>query len=476
MRIGIGKGIEKHTMNYEEALAYIHNVAWMGKKPGLERMQRLLCKLGNPQERLKFIHVAGTNGKGSTCAMLASVLKEAGYKTGLFTSPYIHVFNERIQVNGQMISNEDLTSITERIRDLVEEMEEKPTVFELITLLGMEYFKRQQCDIVVLEAGIGGLLDSTNVIGTKEAAVITSIGFDHTAMLGNTIKEIAAQKAGIIKENTDVIFQGRDKEALEVVEAVCERTHSRLYCPDYTALKSKSFDLLGQSFDYKTYKNLTIPLLGLYQLENAAIAITALEVLAEKGYAITKEHMTAGLSKAVWIGRFQVLRTEPVVIADGSHNPPGIAATAESLKKHFPDKRIIFVMGVMADKEIEKMAESILPLAREIFTVAPDNPRAMRAEALAELLKQKAAKMRRCAAVSENTEKEVCQETKKEAGQGTEKKVCQAEKEDLCIKAFLTVPKACEEAVRCAGKDGVVCALGSLYLVDEVEKALGKSR
>ncbi len=424
-------------MNYEEALAYIHNVEWMGKKPGLHRMLWLLNKMGNPHRKLKFVHVAGTNGKGSTCAMISSVLREAGYKTGMFTSPYIHVFDERIQVNGQMISNEELIEIVEFVKGFIDEIEEKPTVFEIITLIGMEYFKRQQCDIVVLEVGIGGLLDSTNVIESKEAAVITSIGFDHTGMLGNTIEEIAAQKAGIIKENTDVIFWNRETKAAKVVEEVCEKTNSRLYVPDYEALKSVSLDLTGQTFDYKDYIKLRIPLLGSYQLENAAIALTAIEVLKQKGYGIEEKHIYEGLSKAGWIGRFELLSKEPVVIADGSHNPPGMKATAESLKTHFPDQKITFIIGVMADKELEKMTQYILPLAKEFLTVTPDNPRAMKAEVLAEYLESHG-----------------------------------------CVKAesFETVEEACKEAVKRAGKTGVVCALGSLYLVDEISRAMQKIR
>ena len=421
-------------MNYEEALAYIHNVAWFGKKVGLHRMTKLLEKMGNPHKELKFVHVAGTNGKGSTCSMIASVLKEAGYKTGMFTSPYIHVFNERIQVNGELISNEDLISIVEFVKDFIDELgeEETPTVFEVITLIGMEYFRRQKCDIVVLEVGIGGLLDSTNVIDTKEVAVITSIGFDHTAMLGNTIEEIAQQKAGIIKENTDVVFGAKDIKCLEVVKNTCKKTNSKLYCPKYEELISKEYNLFSQTFDYKGYNNVKIHLSGLYQLENALIAITALEVLEKKGYQITKEHILSGLSKAVWIGRFQVIKTEPVVIVDGSHNPPGMKATAESLKKHFPQQKIIFILGVMGDKELDAMIQYILPLAKEFITVTPDNKRAMKAEELAFYLQKKGAK----------------------------------------AKSFSCVKEACKEVMAKAKKDSVICALGSLYLVDEIQKSL----
>lgn len=421
-------------MNYEEALAYIHNVAWFGKKVGLHRMTKLLERMGNPHKELKFVHVAGTNGKGSTCSMIASVLKQAGYKTGMFTSPYIHVFNERIQINGEMISDKDLIQIVEFVKGFIDELEEEetPTVFEVITLIGMEYFRRQKCDIVVLEVGIGGLLDSTNVIDTKEVAVITSIGFDHTAMLGNTIEEIAEQKAGIIKENTDVVFWAKDTKCLEIIKNTCKKTNSKLYCPKYEELISKEYNLFSQTFDYKQYNNVKIHLSGLYQLENALIAITALEVLAKKGYQITKEHILSGLSKAIWIGRFQVIKTEPVIIVDGSHNPPGMKATAESLKKHFPEQKIIFILGVMGDKELDAMIQYILPLAKEFITVTPDNKRAMKAEELAFYLQKKGAK----------------------------------------AKAFSCVKEACKEVMAKAKKDSVICALGSLYLVDEIQKSL----
>jgi len=423
-------------MNYEEALAYIHNVEWYGKKPGLHRMLWLLDRMGNPHRGLKFVHVAGTNGKGSTCSMISSVLKEAGYKTGMFTSPYIHVFNERMQINGQMISNEDLAEITEFVKDFIDEIEEKPTVFEIITLIGMEYFKRQQCDIVVLEVGIGGLLDSTNVIESKEVAVITSIGFDHTGMLGNTIEEIVTQKAGIIKADTDVVFWNRDEVAAKVIKAVCEKTKSQLYVPDYEALNSVSVDLTEQTFDYKNYKNLRIPLIGSYQIENAAIALTAIEVLQKKGYEIRENHIYEGLLKAGWIGRFEVISKKPVIIVDGSHNPPGMKATAESLRIHFKEQKITFLIGVMADKELDEMLPYILPLAKEFLTVTPDNPRAMKAEKLAEYI-------RNCAVKAEG---------------------------------FETVEEACKEAIKRAGESGVICALGSLYLVDEVSKAMQKLR
>ncbi len=271
-------------MNYEEALNYIHKVEWRGSRPGLERTFELLRRLGDPQKELKFVHVAGTNGKGSTAAMLASVLETSGYRTGLYTSPFIHRFNERMQVNGQMIGDQELADLTEYIQPFADSMEDPPTEFELITALAMVYFKRSRCQVVVLEVGMGGELDSTNVIDTPEVAVITAIGLDHTRELGDTFAKIASAKAGIIKESGDVVIYGQNPEAEEVFERTAREKHCRLYRPAYDTLRTLSRSLRGQVFDYGAYHGLRIPLLGTYQVNNAAVAITAAEVLARKGW------------------------------------------------------------------------------------------------------------------------------------------------------------------------------------------------
>lgn len=247
-------------MNYDEALAYIHTVAWRGSIPGLSRTQELLRRLGHPERSLRFVHVAGTNGKGSTSAMMASILRAAGYRVGLYISPFIDRFNERMQVDGQPIPDETLAALTTEVYPHAEAMPQHPTEFELITCLAMLYFARNRCDIVVLEVGMGGALDSTNVIDTPELAIITAMGLDHMRFLGDTLAEISRQKAGIIKENGDVVIYGRCPEAEAVFERVCEARHARLYRPDAAQLLQGAFGLNGQSFSYAGYADLWIPL------------------------------------------------------------------------------------------------------------------------------------------------------------------------------------------------------------------------
>ena len=240
-------------MNYEEALEYIHHVSWTGVKPGLSRTFELLDRMGNPQKQLKFVHIAGTNGKGSTAAMTASILEKSGYRTGLYTSPFIHRFNERMQVNGESITDEELAELTEWIRPMAETMEDSPTEFELITALAMEFFRRQVCDIVVLEVGMGGELDSTNVIDTPEMAVITAIGLDHTAELGDTLGKIASAKGGIIKACGDVVIYPQAEEAEIVLKQMAEEKYCHVFQPDFSAITPVSETLSGQTFDYGKY-------------------------------------------------------------------------------------------------------------------------------------------------------------------------------------------------------------------------------
>ena len=415
-------------MNYSEALSYIHSINWQWSKPGLERTQELLGKLGNPEKGLKFIHIAGTNGKGSTAAMLASILEEAGYTVGLYTSPYINRFNERMQVNHQCIGDEELAELTDYVRPHADSMADVPTEFELITAIAMEYFKRHRCDIVVLEVGMGGALDSTNVIDTPEVAVITAMGFDHTQFLGSTMTEIASAKAGIIKPHGDVVIYGQNPEAEAVFERVAAERHSALFRPDYSQLVPGDFSLEGQSFSYKSWKDLRIPLVGLYQLNNAAVVLTAVDVLRKKGWAISDSAVRQGLAGTRWPARFEVLHRDPVFIVDGGHNPHGIRATAESLQRLFPGQKIVFVTGVMADKDVEHILGLIVPLAKRFYTVTPNNPRAMQADVLAGRIQ----------------------------AMGVEALPCGS------------IPQAVQAAMDFAGKDGVACALGSLYMSGDI--------
>ena len=373
-------------MSYESTLEYIHSVKWQGSKPGLSRTRELLNALGNPEKELKFVHVAGTNGKGSTCACIASVLQCAGYRTGLYTSPYITRFNERMQVNGEQISDEELAPSTAEIRPHADAMEDLPTEFELITALGMKYFVSKKCDIVVLEVGMGGELDSTNVIDTPEVAVITAIGLDHSKQLGATLPVIASSKACIIKPGGDVVIYGGDEAVEAVIESACKKQGAKLHRPDFDKLNITGVDLDACRFDYGPYKGINLPLIGTYQPYNAAVAITALEVLRGRGYKISDADIVEGLDAVVWQGRFEGLGRNPVFILDGSHNPHGMQATAKSLGEHFKGRKIVFLTGVMADKDVAGMMSYIAPMAKCFVAVKPHNPRAMNPEELARIL------------------------------------------------------------------------------------------
>jgi len=427
--------MEEKQVSYEETLKYIHSVKWQGSKPGLSRTRHLLESLGNPEKHLKFVHIAGTNGKGSTAACIASILRTAGYKTGLYTSPYIIRFNERMQIDGVQISDEELEALTDEIRPYADAMtEDPPTEFELITALGMQYFYKNKCDIVVLEVGMGGELDSTNVIDTPEVAVITAIGMDHVAELGPTIRDIARAKAGIIKEGGDVVVYGANSpEVDEVFEETCRAKNARLFKADFSRISNASFDLEASRFDFAPYGRITLPLIGSYQPNNAAVAITAAERLREKGYKITDADIVEGLRQVSWPGRFEILRRDPVFILDGAHNKHGILATAQSLKTVFPGRKFVFLVGVMRDKDVDDMMEVIAPLAERFITVRPDNPRAMQAEDLRDRVKKYGKPAEACA----------------------------------------SIPEGVARAVAYAGKDGLVCALGSLYFSGDVRTAVG---
>lgn len=422
-------------MTYEEALSYIHSICWKGSKLGLDRTRELLGKLDDPQKELKFIHIAGTNGKGSTAAMLSSILEEAGYRVGLYTSPFINRFNERMQVNHQPIPDEELAALTEYVRPHADAMADSPTEFELITALAMVWFARQKCDIVVLEVGMGGELDSTNIIDVPEAAVIAAMGLDHVKELGPTMADIARAKAGIIKEGGRVVSYGGNPEADEVIAAVCRARNASLCQPDFSAIVPGDFSLEGQTFSYKGWRGLRIPLVGAYQMNNAAVVLETVEVLRQRGWNISDEAVRQGLADTRWPARFEVLRRDPVFIVDGGHNPHGIRATAESLSRLFPGRKITFVTGVMADKDVEHILGLIVPLAEQFFTVRPDNPRAMDAGELARRIEAMGAKATACASVRDGVDR----------------------------------------AIQAEGPHGVACALGSLYMSGEVRSCFGKN-
>jgi dihydrofolate synthase / folylpolyglutamate synthase len=373
---------------YEEALSKIESLQVFGSRPGLERVRMLLSRLGDPQEMLEFIHVAGTNGKGTTCALLASVLQRAGYRTGLFVSPHVSEFRERIQVNGEMIPESDLCSLVETVFPEVEKMAsegEIVTEFELIAALAFLWFASQNCEIVVLEVGLGGRLDATNVIPRPLVSVITALSLDHTKILGDTIEQIAAEKCGIIKPGgVTVCYPEQPQAALEVIRQTCAGRRNQLVLPSLGDLTVGAMSLSGTDFKYRGM-TLHLPFLGDHQIKNAGTALAVLEALEPSGRQISEASYREGFEEARFPARLEVLSQKPVVLLDGAHNPGGTAALAEAIRRYLPGKRVAAVMGMMEDKDVRTAVRNLSGVFARVFTAAPESPRAMSAEKLAEL-------------------------------------------------------------------------------------------
>lgn len=371
-------------MNYNETLNYIHSVSNFFCKPGLERISALCERLGNPQDELKYIHVAGTNGKGSFCAMLSNVLRTAGYKVGLYTSPYILEFNERISVNGKNISDDELCVMTEKVKEAAESMADKPTEFELITAVAFEYFKIKKCDIVVLECGLGGRFDATNIVKNSVLSVITGISIDHTSFLGDTIQQIAYEKAGIIKPGGKCLWCGNDSIARDVILKEAERNNAEFILTDIESLIIKKMNLAGTVFDYDEFKDINIKLLGSFQPINACNVINAVKILNLVGYDIKEQALREGIYNTVWRARFEIINNNPLIIADGGHNPEGVEAAVNSIKTYFNDK-VIVLTGVMKDKDYNFIAKKIAQVSDFVYCITPDNPRALSAKEYADI-------------------------------------------------------------------------------------------
>lgn len=414
-------------MDYQEALAYIDGVAWFGSRPGLSRVTELLHRLGDPQNRLKFVHIAGTNGKGSCAAMLASVLKTAGYKTGLFTSPYLFRFNERMQINGREIDNDILADVVTRVSIPAEIMKDHPTEFELMTAAAMLWYAEEGCDIVVLEVGLGGRFDATNVISRPEVSVIMNIGLDHTKILGDTVEKIAAEKAGIIKAGCPCVLYQQSDSVTQVIRQRCGEVGAELHIADFSAIKTEFDSLEGQVFTYKG-EAYAIPLLGAHQLKNAAVVIETAETLRRRGWKLPHEDVEHGLYAVSWPARFEVVSDGPCFVVDGGHNPQCAQTVAENLKKYFPGCRRVLLIGVLADKDYRSLADILAPEADEFVCVTPNSDRALPAEELAQVLRP----------------------------YGKPVTVCESIKEGVSA------------AIDAAGQDGMVCAVGSLYMVGEI--------
>ena len=427
-------------MNYGQVSEYLSRAEAFGSIPGLSRIARLTDELENPQRGMPFVHIAGTNGKGSTAAYISEMLRAAGYRTGLYTSPYIRGFGERVRVNGEVASED---GIAETMTDVIEASERiikvggmPPTVFEMITAMGFLYFRRQNCDITVLEVGLGGRLDATNIIDPPLAAVLTRIGLDHTELLGQTVAEIAAEKAGIIKPGCAAVLMRQSAEAEDTVSAICGAENVPLFRADAGVARLRSIATDGICFDWENYEGLETGMTGLFQIQNAVTATRTAQVLEKLGWAIDESAVRAGLKKARCAGRLEILSEKPIFLTDGAHNPQGAAALAESLSVLFPGKKFLFVIGVLADKDYRGILAETLPFAKRVYAVTPPVKRALSAFALKE----------ETAAISA-----------------------------VPAEAFDTPEAGIFAALNAAGKDDVICAFGSLYQIAGIRAFFGKT-
>ncbi len=363
------------------AREYLKIAALRGSKLGLERVTELCGKSGDPQEKIKIVHVAGTNGKGSFCAMLSGILKHSGYTVGGFSSPALLDVTESLTVNGVPISNNEFEKIMAEIIPRCEEMDDKPTEFEVLTVAAYLYFFKRGCDIAVVECGMGGDTDSTNVINSPVLSVITNVASDHTAFLGDTIEKIARHKAGIIKPHRPVLYGGNDSAALEIIREISVKSHSPLTVSDMNRINFSHSDLFGTEIGFSGFGRLKTPLSGTYQQYNLANVLTAVEILRREGLDIPQNSVESGLSDVHHHGRFEIMNRDPIVIFDGAHNPDGIICAAKSIEKYFNSK-VVLLIGVMADKEYGLYPEILGKFTERAFTVIPDNPRALDSETL----------------------------------------------------------------------------------------------
>jgi len=421
-------------LDINQAIAYLTHGDWHNSRLGLDRMRELLARLDNPQDELCYVHVAGTNGKGSICIMAASVLVAAGYKVGLYTSPYINRFNERIQINGSPISDEALVAFTERVKKEADEMADHPTEFELITAIAFLYYFEAGCDIVVLEVGMGGRLDATNIIGSPDVAVISPVNLDHTKELGDTVEKIAVEKAGIIKAGCHVVSSPQLPGVAKVLREISTARGASIEQIDSRDVVITSNTLDGIRFDYKDIEGLELQLLGDYQPQNTAVVISIMYVLRSYGWNINQDAIRSGLKSARWPARFEILQRKPWFIVDGGHNPQCVEKLVDNLLAYFPNKKVSFITGVMADKDFETMFAKIVPLAKRIFTVTPDNPRALSSEDLAAYF-------------------------------------CARGVTDVI--PCNSVEQGVSKALRLEEADGLICAFGSFYMAGSIRRMLG---
>ena len=428
-------------MKYEEAMKYITEVGNFGSNYGLERTYKLLEHLGNPERDLKLIHIAGTNGKGSTTSMITEILMGEGYKVGMYTSPFIEEFEERIQINRNNIPKESLAILMDEIKVAVDKVIEAgynhPTEFEIITVLMLLYFKKENIDFGVIEVGLGGTLDSTNVI-KPIIQVITSISFDHTNLLGNTLEKIAREKAGIIKRGIPTVIYPQQEEVLKVIKNECFEMDSELYIANNENLKFKNIVNLDKPYQLLKYNNeidILLPLLGEHQIINLSVAMQAIEVLNNKNIIdISIANIVKSIKNVSWKGRLEVLSNNPYVVIDGAHNIQGIKTLSRNIKKYFKYENLYLILGILADKDVEEMIKIITPMAKKVYSVTPNS---IRGE-LAESLKDEVSKFN---------------------------KNC---------KAFDKYEEAYLEALNDASEKDLILASGSLYMIGDMRKIIRK--
>ena len=428
-------------MKYEEAMKYITEVGNFGSNYGLERTYKLLEHLGNPERDLKLIHIAGTNGKGSTTSMITEILMGEGYKVGMYTSPFIEEFEERIQINRNNIPKESLAILMDEIKVAVDKVIEAgynhPTEFEIITVLMLLYFKKENIDFGVIEVGLGGTLDSTNVI-KPIIQVITSISFDHTNLLGNTLEKIAREKAGIIKKGIPTVIYPQQEEVLKVIKNKCFEMDSELYIANNENLKFKNIVNLDKPYQLLKYNNeidILLPLLGEHQIINLSVAMQAIEVLNNKNIIyISIANIVKSIKNVSWKGRLEVLSNNPYVVIDGAHNIQGIKTLSRNIKKYFKYENLYLILGILADKDVEEMIKIITPMAKKVYSVTPNS---IRGE-LAESLKDEVSKFN---------------------------KNC---------KAFDKYEEAYLEALNDASEKDLILASGSLYMIGDMRKIIRK--
>ena len=422
-------------MDYQQSRAYIRDAEkYAGGALDLTNIKELMKRLGNPQDQLKYIHVAGTNGKGSVIAYLYTTLTKAGYHVGRYISPSVYSYREKIETEGRPISREAFAEQTTRVAAVIEEMTAEglahPTPFEIETAVAFLFFAEEKCDPVILEVGMGGITDATNLITTTELAVLVPISMDHQSFLGNTISEIAEKKAGIIKPGSSVVTIGQETEALEVIKKTGAEAGADVCVADVSEAEVLEADFTGQRFCYKG-EEYTLSLAGSYQTENAVLALETLRILDERGYHTTLGQRKEGLWATRWNGRLTIIHKDPLFIVDGAHNPAAADMLEDSVRKYFKDRRLFFIMGVFKDKDYPYIIRKLCPYAEQILAIeTPDNPRALPAEELAEAIRPYNANVR-------------------------------AEK---------NIPRAVEELFEMAGKDDVILSFGSLSFIGEITR------